>query len=393
MTRAAKIVWIALAFVSLMPAIAIADRGDDFPVARPSFELPATSQVQAQQCAHGSGDLAISACDWVIASGHWPESDLAWAYWDRGLAEYDTKQYDKAVADFTYRLKVKPDDAKALVMRGVTYRTMHKFQSALDDFNAAMKLKSDDAVIYLQRGYVEDLMKQPLLTMADFDKAVAVEPANSLARAVRGAKYYEDQNYPSALTDFNTAINLGDESAVIYKFRGNTYRELKQYANAVPDFDHALKLRPDYSSAFFGRGLANISLHRYADAVADFDQAIRLGPEQSAAYNNRCWARAVWGRQYDLALADCVKALAIRPHLNPFASRSLVYLRLGKFSEAISDCNEALKFDPKDADVLFIRGVAKRKSNDAPGGDADIAAAKASDSGIVDRYSDYGVTQ
>jgi Flp pilus assembly protein TadD len=73
-------------------------------------------------------------------------------------------------------------------------------------------------------------------------------------------------------------------------------------------------------------------------------------------------------------------------------SRALLYLRLGNNVEAISDANSAYRLDAKDVDALYIRGLAKRKSGDAPGGDADIAAAKALDPKIAETYAGYGVT-
>ena len=48
--------------------------------------------------------------------------------------------------------------------------------------------------------------------------------------------------------------------------------------------------------------------------------------------------------------------------------------------------------DPKDADSLYGRGLAKLKSGDKAGGEADIAAAKAIKPDIADVYAGYGVT-
>jgi tetratricopeptide (TPR) repeat protein len=383
----------AVAFCSLMPVTAMADRNDDFPMARPAFELPTgASEIQAKQCAHGNGDIAIHACDWVIASGRWDEKDLAWAYFDRGIEEYMTEQDDKAIGDFTHRIKLRPDDAIAYRARGNVYRVTGKLQLALEDMNTAVKLKPDEAKSYMYRGLVESSMKQNSLAMADFNKAIEIDPKSSNARAFRGAEYYGAKNYDAALSDLNDAIALGNDNAITYRVRGDAYRQSKQYSRAIEDYDRALKLKANYTYAFFGRGLAFMYLQQYPRAVADFDAVIRIGPVESADYNNRCWIRALWGREYDLALADCGKAITLRPHANPFASRAFVYLRSGKFAEAISDGDAALKFDGKDADALFVRGAAKRKLGDAAGGDADIAAAKAIDPKIADTYAGYGVT-
>ena len=48
--------------------------------------------------------------------------------------------------------------------------------------------------------------------------------------------------------------------------------------------------------------------------------------------------------------------------------------------------------NPKDANSLYGRGMAKLKSGDRAGGDADIAAAKAINPDIAEVYVGYGVT-
>jgi hypothetical protein len=65
---------------------------------------------------------------------------------------------------------------------------------------------------------------------------------------------------------------------------------------------------------------------------------------------------------------------------------------MGKYADAIADDTAALASMPKLAPSLYIRGLAKNKSGDAAGGDADIAAAKAIDPKIADTYTGYGVT-
>ena len=65
---------------------------------------------------------------------------------------------------------------------------------------------------------------------------------------------------------------------------------------------------------------------------------------------------------------------------------------MGNYAAAIADDSAALAIDAKSASSLYVRGLARHKSGDAAGGDADIAAAKAIDPKIADTYAGYGVT-
>ena len=71
--------------------------------------------------------------------------------------------------------------------------------------------------------------------------------------------------------------------------------------------------------------------------------------------------------------------------------RGFVYFRMGRYDEAIADFDKRLSRDPKSADSLYLRGLAKRMRPDIAGSDADIAAAKTIDPKVAQRYASYAV--
>jgi len=144
--------------------------------------------------------------------------------------------------------------------------------------------------------------------------------------------------------------------------------------------------------AHYNRGVTYDEKGDRERAMADYSAAIRLDPKDFDAYNNRCWDRAITGRELHKALADCNKSLRISPKFHlALDSRGFVYLRLGRLDKAIADFDAALKIEPKYASSLYARGIAKLRNGDTAGGEADIAAAKAIESGIAERYAGYGV--
>ena len=64
----------------------------------------------------------------------------------------------------------------------------------------------------------------------------------------------------------------------------------------------------------------------------------------------------------------------------------------GAFPQAIADYSAAIAKDKQDAYSLYGRGVAKLKSGDIDGGNADMAAAKAIQPDIANAYVRYGAT-
>jgi tetratricopeptide (TPR) repeat protein len=138
-----------------------------------------------------------------------------------------------------------------------------------------------------------------------------------------------------------------------------------------------MKLQPDYARAFANRAEVNQKRHDYQRAARDYDEAIRLAPNLEAVWNGRCWARAILG-DLQPALADCNKALSLQPNDAATSdSRGLIYLKMSRFDSTIEDYSSALRIEPKMASALYGRGLARiKKKGDAPGGSADVTAAK-----------------
>jgi tetratricopeptide (TPR) repeat protein len=151
--------------------------------------------------------------------------------------------------------------------------------------------------------------------------------------------------------------------------------------------------------AMLSRGAAHARKGDKELALADYKEAIRLdsqpldkGATEPLLFNDRCWARAVAMIELDAALADCNQALKLRSGFTPaLDSRAFLRLRQGRYKDAITDYDAVIKDVPKDPYSLFGRGVAKLKSGDRAGGDADIAAAVALQKGMREEFAAYGV--
>ena len=133
---------------------------------------------------------------------------------------------------------------------------------------------------------------------------------------------------------------------------------------------------------------------RLDDALKDAEEVFTLSNSNAIAYLNRCRIRALAGRELDLALADCNKALELDPGHPAYYStvRGLVYLKLARFKDSAADFDATLDRFPKHWFALFLRGVAERRLGDTVLGDADIAKARDRDVGLADEIANDGVT-
>lgn len=208
------------------------------------------------------------------------------------------------------------------------------------------------------------------------------EPEVSLSRQITGC------------TNLIHSSWIDPEARTIAFFRrGMAYYTSQQHDRAIKDFTSAIGRKPDFADAFLGRGWAYHAKGDYDRAIRNYDEAIRLVPDYASAYGSRCWTRAVTGLDLHLALADCNRALELRPmNKSVLDSRCLIKFRIGEMDAALADCDAALRIDSKLATSLYLRGLARLRKGDKTGGDADIAAAVALDPAITQTYAQYGVT-
>src|SRR6202008_504128 len=130
-------------------------------------------------------------------------------------AEHDTdaKQYDKAIADYTEAIRLKPDYADAHYNRGNAYYYLQQYDKAVADYSEVIRLKPDYADAYYSRGLA----------------------------------YYGLKQHDKAIADYTEAIMLKPNYAGAFYSRGNAYYDLKQYAKAAVDYSLVILLKPDYA--------------------------------------------------------------------------------------------------------------------------------------------------
>jgi tetratricopeptide (TPR) repeat protein len=252
-----------------------------------------------------------------------------------------------------------PKTAGEFSRRGAAFLARRDLEHALADFTHAVELEPNEAQHYLDRANARAANRQPYLAMQDLDQAIKLKPDLVAARLERGGARLAGRDVTGATEDFDAAIR------------------------ADP------KARLAVAQAYEGAGLLD-------QAIAQADQWIAANPkadDMPGALNNRCWARALLGRELDKALADCDAALRLAPRKPGFLdSRGLVRLRLGQLDGAIADYDAALKVEPNIAWSLYGRGLAKLRKGMKAEGEADIKAATAIDPRLPDEARRYGLT-
>lgn len=177
---------------------------------------------------------------------------------------------------------------------------------------------------------------------------------------------------------------LPDEGLLIaYRARIAFFQH--KFADSDKYLDEALKSKPGDANILDLKASLKAARGDTDAAIAIYDELLARFPDRGGFYNARCYARALADRELmEKALPDCNKALELLPKSpEVLDSRGYMYLRLGRYQEAIADYNSAIALATVQLPhSLYGRGLAEQKSDEKLSGDADIAAAEAAEPGI-----------
>jgi tetratricopeptide (TPR) repeat protein len=261
-----------------------------------------------------------------------------------------------------------------------------------------------------------------LAACAAEDPALAAE--RNWARC--GAEGDANQRLQACTALIDAPATTRERRAAALMRRGETRLELGQYVRAIGDFGRVLRLEPRNAQALFQRGMAHYDRGAYAIAGRDFDAVLALDPAheealhwranvtddlvsqfdnqiaqigtliqerpgESSLRNSRCWLRVTHNRELPEALADCNEALRLDPKsAAALDSRGLVHYKLGDFEASLADYDAALALEAERGHYMFGRGLALQALGRAEEADAAFAAAESAEPGVAELYRSYG---
>jgi len=332
------------------------------------------------------GHFDAAMADYGDVLQHRPNSPTA--LFGRGLAESKSGAMDNGQADLSAARAKNPSIDKdfAVVSDGPLLAIVH----AAEDAWANTSLPTFAS--FMQRGNQRSTERSYDLAVVDFSLAIKLDPGSAPAYAQRGRGYLGKGSLNQASADFEKSLQL--DATQITAMKGLGYVAARKGDNtvAIATFTHILDIKPDDMQARVYRASMLAQDHQYDYALKEMDAVVVKAPDNPVWLNDRCYYRAMSGKDLNDALADCDASLKIKDVAATRDSRGLVNLRLGKFDDAVADYDLALSLQPKMAPSLFGRGIAKIRKGAAGDGQADISAALAIDPKVESEFAGYGVT-
>ncbi|NOT50908.1 MAG: tetratricopeptide repeat protein [Chitinophagaceae bacterium] len=250
------------------------------------------------------------------------DTNFAGYYYQRGIAEYNKKQFERSAYWYTEGLKKYPGHSMMTDFRGNTHLAMGKYKEAYDDYTASL-----------------------LLT-------------GNLDRELRdGATDYADQT-PAMQKDYITSMIV-----FTYSSRAETRINMDDVKGAKQDAETAFKMMPaempEKETVYITCGIVALADNDNGNALSYFNKAIQANPSYVPAYINRALVKmnlAYKTRMIGSYIGIRDKNINVRFDL-PVMKKTIE--KRDNLEAALADCNKAIQIDPKNGHAYHIRAVIK----------------------------------
>lgn len=228
--------------------------------------------------------------------------------------------------------------------------------------------------------------------IADLDRVVATRPTAQVL-LVRATLLFGERQDARALADARAAYALDPGSIDTTGELARMLVENGQTTAAMALLDEAIAAGGERKAGLLARKADLLTrAGQTLPALAAIDAAIAAKPGDPMMLNNRCWAKAILGVQLDTALKDCTKAIELGADTGAVLdSRALVFFKMGRMDDALTDINAALDQRPDGAGSLYLRGAIEAKQGAQAKSADDLAGARLESPRVDEEYTRYGV--
>jgi tetratricopeptide (TPR) repeat protein len=284
----------------------------------------------------------------------------------QGDAAYLANNYDLAIDHYTNALTADPGSLAAVWKREKVYFFLKKYDKALADCTEAIRLKPEQH-IYLQRALCCASLNQLDRAIEDLNQAIKLKPDFVEAYRLRASLFARQSNFERAFEDNDAAMKLTPGIPGDYNLRCELNRILERNDLAVEAANEAIKLDPIYAQAYFNRGFAYYQLGNYARAREDENAALKLNPKFSAAVNALSLIDERTG-SYERSVEEAIAACRLDPEDVAFlTNEATMFIRTGDLARAEQAMQEATKLQPDNCTLFFPRALLQIKHQDIAG--------------------------
>lgn len=276
----------------------------------------------------------------------------------RGLARQHQGEYTLAIRDLDEANRLHDIDGANLRARAEYYLDCTEYEKAAKDVTFALDLEPEkvDNLLLLARIQIAK-NTPPDEIEKTLNKAIKLSPESGLAHALRSNLYSQMKRPLDAEKDMDKAIEYSGNDPHVYYYRAAASALKSDMDHAILYMNKAIKLAPYMWQAYLGRAKIYAARDGEEQAIDDFEKAMSVNPKNA----DICAAAAQYYLSKELsreARRSVDKAIQLDPRGEYYVLRAEINLHQGKQSDAVTDCQDAIKAGVKGARIYRMYGTA-----------------------------------
>src|SRR5438132_612249 len=316
---------------------------------------------------------AVEAYDRAIAAD--PNNEEAWN--NKGFTFFMLGIHEEALACYEKALAINPRYKQAWYNRGYTFHGINRLEEAVTAYEKAIEMDRGDEVLWNNLG---NALCNPLVLNGSFEEAWVFRGKilEEMGNALEAERCYDE-----ALECFRASLEIEPDNAELRYHQAVLLEDLERVDEAIDGYTaaaskahgadsllrlSALLLRvgraadalvpaddlrardPTDSRGWLAAGRALLALGRPTDAEVSFRKAAELGAPE--AQTDLARSLQILGRADD-ALATLAGIEA--PSNEMLLLRADLHASLGRFEDALADCDAAIRAHADGRDLVYRR--------------------------------------
>ncbi|HEX2855195.1 MAG TPA: tetratricopeptide repeat protein [Opitutaceae bacterium] len=300
---------------------------------------------------------------------------LAEAHFNIGAILLKQGRGDDAMASFQSAVELRPEFVRARNNLGTILLEKGQVEEAIRHFEAALQTRRDDPEVHNNLGNA--LLRQGRTDDAIIHYRHALKQGDDLVATHHnlGMLFFQKGRAGEAVSHFQRIAELQPGSATAHNNLGWILRVTGRLDPAITHLQKALELRPDYPEAHNNLGKALFEKGQVREAIPHYRTALNLQPDNLHAMANLAWALAT---SPDASVRSATEALELALRANQLSggnnaavlqSLAAAYAEAGRFSDAVSACEQALQVagpDSPTTPVTDLRAQLRLYQNGLP---------------------------
>ncbi len=201
-------------------------------------------------------------------------------YGNRANYYRDNGEKDKALADYTKTISLKPDEPGPYNSRARLYfdsGSPADLQKALTEYTLAIQRDGTKGEYYANRGATYARLNRPQEGLNDLNKAIEIEPDFLNTYLNRSVIHNQLGNVDMALADLEHYLQYRPYQADLWYEAGRLLVLKNDYSNAITKLNRAISLNQNKGAYYIERAKASFSTSNQSGAREDLKRAKQLG--------------------------------------------------------------------------------------------------------------------